>query len=619
MAEAAALVSEPAPHLTTLADIPFHLLGRHPKARAIGRCREGGVDWLSTKDFFERVRDTSLGLIAMGLQRGDRVVLMSETRPEWIATDLAILTAGAVTVPIYPTLSAAQAQYIVQDSGARFAFVSTREQAAKLQKVRLALASLEVIVLFDASAESTGSLLSLDEVAARGHARMVAEWGVAREFRDQARASAPDDLATIIYTSGTTGEPKGVMLTHDNIMSNVRSCIQALPMSPSDVGLSFLPLSHAFERTVTYICLANGVSIAYAEAVDTLARDLLIARPTLMTAVPRVFEKFYARVLEGVAQQPPLRRATFNWAKSLGDRRVAALNKRRPAPRGVLDGVAERLVYSKVRARLGGSLNYMVSGSAPLPRHVGEFFFAIGIPIIEGYGLTETAPVLTVNPLAAPRFGTVGKAVPDVEIAIGPDGEILARGPNVMRGYYNKPEATRAVLDPDGWFHTGDIGTLDGDGYLTITDRKKDLIVTSGGKKLAPQPIETRLKSHPLIGEVVLIGEQRRYPALLIVPDFAALDRRLNELGRPEEEDRQKLVARADVIALYQELVDELNRDLAQFERVKKFALLPRDFSIDAGELTPTMKVRRRTVEHMWRDVIEQMYEEDTEKLQGKS
>jgi long-chain acyl-CoA synthetase len=605
-----AVAFDPAPQLSTLADIPFHILGRHPKAECVGRCREGGIDWLSTKDFFERMRDISLGLGAMGVARGDRVVVMSESRPEWVAVDLAILCAGGITVPIYPTLSASQAQYIVQDSGARLAFVSTREQAAKLQKVRHALASLEVIVLFDAQDGATGSMVSLEEVAARGHARMVAEWGVARQFKDGARSIPPDDLATIIYTSGTTGEPKGVMLTHRNIMSNVRSSMHALPMSPSDVGLSFLPLSHAFERTVAYICLVNGVSIAYAEAIDTLARDLLIARPTLMTAVPRVYEKFYARVIEAVGEQPVYRRAMFKWAKQLGERRVSALRRGRKPERGVLHSIADRLVYKKVRARMGGRLNYLVSGSAPLPAFIGEFFYAIGIPIVEGYGLTETSPVLTVNPLDTPRFGTVGKVIPEVEIRIAEDGEILARGPNIMKGYYNKPDATREVLDADGWFHTGDVGTIDQDGYLAITDRKKDLIVTSGGKKLAPQPIETRLKSHPLVSEVVLIGERRRYPALLIVPDFQALERRLNELGRPDEPDRERLVKRGDVVALYQELVDGLNRDLAQFERIKKIAVLPRDFSITTGELTPTMKVRRRAIEENWRDVIEALYSE---------
>jgi long-chain acyl-CoA synthetase len=605
-----ALATEPAPSLATLADLPFHIAGRYPKTELIGRCREGGIDWLSTNAFFERVRDISLGLMASGMQRGDRVVIMSETRPEWIASDLAILTAGGVTVPIYPTLSATQAQYIVQDCGARYAFVSTREQAAKLQKVRHALPTLEVIILFDSPEAATGSLLTLDEVAARGHARLAGEWGVAREFKDRARGIRPDELATVIYTSGTTGEPKGVMLTHQNIIANVRSCMHVLPMSSEDVGLSFLPLSHAFERTVAYICLANGVSIAYAEGIDTLARDLLLARPMLMTAVPRVFEKFYARVIENVSEQPAVRRAIFNWARRVGERRARGVQEGRRRKQGLLDSFAERLVYAKVRARMGGRLNYLVSGSAPLPVFIGEFFYAIGIPIVEGYGLTETAPVLSVNPLDAPKFGTVGKAIPGVELRISEDGEILARGPNVMTGYYNKPEETRAVLEPDGWFHTGDIGKIDSDGYLSITDRKKDLIVTSGGKKLAPQPIETRLKSHPLVAEAVLIGERRRYPAMLIVPDFAALDKRLKELGRSEEPDRAALVKRPDVLGLYQELIDAMNRDLAQFERIKRIGLLPREFSIATGELTPTLKVRRKNVEEAWKDVIEGLYAE---------
>jgi long-chain acyl-CoA synthetase len=331
-----------------------------------------------------------------------------------------------------------------------------------------------------------------------------------------------------------------------------------------------------------------------------------------MTAVPRVFEKFYSRVVEGVAQQPAVRRAMFNWARGLGERRVRSLAAGRAANGGLLYSFAERLVYSKVRARMGGRLNYLVSGSAPLPKFIGEFFYAIGIPIIEGYGLTETAPVLTVNPLAAPRFGTVGKAIPDVELRIADDGEILARGPNVMTGYYNKPEATRQVLEPDGWFHTGDVGHLDADGYLTITDRKKDLIVTSGGKKLAPQPIESRLKEHPLVGEAMLIGERRKYPAILIVPDFDALDRRLKELGRPEELDRRVLVSRPDVLALYEELIEGLNQNLAQFERIKKIGLLPREFTIATGELTPTLKVRRRAVEEAWKEKIEELYAENS-------
>jgi long-chain acyl-CoA synthetase len=594
--------------LSTLADMPFHIVGRYPKPQLIGRCREGGIDWLSANEVFDRIRSVALGLTAMGLERGDRVVIMSETRPEWLITDMAVLTAGGVTVPIYPTFSAVQAQYIAQDCTARYAFVSNADQAAKLQKVRHALPTLEAIVLFTpGGAPSGGSILTLDEVAERGHGRMNAEWGTGKAYKDSAQSIRPEDLATIIYTSGTTGEPKGVMLTHDNIMANVRSCMPVLPMSETDVGLSFLPLSHAFERTVAYICLANGMSIAYAEAIDTIPRDMLLARPTLMTGVPRVFEKFYARVLEGVSQQPALRRLIFNWGRRVGEKHGRAARQGRGK---VSYAIAERLVYSKVRARLGGRLNYLVSGSAPLPVHIGEFFFAIGIPIAEGYGLTETAPVLSVNPLDNPKFGSVGKAVADVELKIADDGEILARGPNIMVGYYNKPEATRAVLDPDGWFHTGDIGRIDEDGYLYITDRKKDLIVTSGGKKLAPQPIENRLKTHAIVSEAMLIGERRKYPALLIVPDFDALARRLRDLNRPLD-DHENLVTRPDVVGLYQELVDGINRDLAQFERIKRIALLPREFSIATGELTPSLKVRRKTVEETWSEVIEGLYAEE--------
>ena len=375
-----------------------------------------------------------------------------------------------------------------------------------------------------------------------------------------------------------------------------------LPVSQEDVALSFLPLSHSFERTVAYIYLAAGVTIVFAESLETVARDLTVVRPTIMTGVPRVFEKFYARVHENVAAQPALRRLLFRWAVRAALARVRG----RWTLGALVAPLADRLILAKIRERLGGRLRYAVSGSAPLPRHVGEFFQAVGLPIVEGYGLTETAPVLTVNPFDAPRLGTVGRPIPGVEIRIAPDGEILARGPNVMAGYYNRPEDTQAVLR-DGWLHTGDVGEIDADGYLRITDRKKDIIITSGGKHVAPQPLEARLKASPLVAEAVVLGDRRKFPAALIVPDFAALERRLAELGRPAG-PREELVTRPDVVALYQEIVDALNRDLAQFERIKRFALLPRELSMESGELTPTLKVRRRIVEERWRETIEQLY-----------
>ena len=607
---------EPEPELDTLADLPFHVSGRFPRPLLVGQVRSGAIAGLSTREWFDALRDLALGLESLGVAAGDRVAIMSESRPEWLIADLAALTFGAVTVPVYSTLAAGQTRYIVQDAGARVAFVSTAAQVEKLQSVRHQLPALEAVVAFDDVAESSPSVMTFAGLAERGHARMMAGWGVARAFRDRARQVRPEHLATIIYTSGTTGEPKGVMLSHRNLLSNAFAGHTMVPVNDEDVALSFLPLSHSFERTVSYIYLTYGVSIVYAESMDTIGRDLPIVRPTVMTGVPRVYEKFQARVVErGQALAQP-RRALFNW----GLRVAAARAKAETAGPGVsgLLGVevpiAERLVFSKIRENIGGRLRCLASGSAPLPSSVAAFFHGLGLPITEGYGLTETAPILTANPLGAARFGTVGKPIPGVEIRIADDGEILARGPNIMMGYYNRPEDTAAALR-DGWFHTGDVGTVDADGYLTITDRKKDLIVTSGGKKIAPQPIEAGLKQSPLVGEALVLGDRRRFASALIVPAFAVLERRLKDLGRPAEQGdaaRAALVTRPDVVALYQEVVERLNRDLAQYERIKKIRLLPREFTLASGELTPTMKVKRRTVEQNWAQEIEELYREQS-------
>ncbi len=595
----------------TVADLPFHVAGRFPKPLALGRCRGDQVIEISSSGMLERVRDLSLGLGVLGVRAGDRVALISESRPEWLLCDLAILAGGAVTVPIYPTLSAAHARYMLQDSGARLAIVSTRLQLDKIQDVRHLLPSLEAVILMDAAAAAAStSVLSLDDLERRGHARMTAEWGAAKAFRDTARAVRPDDLATIIYTSGTTGEPKGVMLTHGNLVADIRGAAPSLDLSQEDVALSFLPLSHAFERMVAYIYLFAGVTIVFAESFDTVARDLGRVRPTVLTGVPRVYEKLNARILDVGQATPGLKGKIFQWAVRAGmARAAAALRGRTPGPLTALQAsIADRLVFATIRAKLGGRLRFAASGSAPLAGNILEFFYAIGIPIIEGYGLTETAPILTFNPQSAPRVGTVGKAIPGVELRIAADGEILARGPNIMPGYFNKPEATADALK-DGWFHTGDIGQLDADGYLTITDRKKDLLVTSGGKKIAPQPIEGVLKRSPLVSEAVILGDRRKYATALIVPDFAALERRLKDLGRPPAA-REELVARPDVLALYQEIVDALNRELSQFERIKKIALLPAEFTVESGELTPTLKVKRKVVEQKWSERIEALYSE---------
>jgi long-chain acyl-CoA synthetase len=598
----------PPTDLRTIAELPFYMMGRFPKPLTVGRCRGDQIDGLSSKAVFERIRDMSLGLSALGMAPGERVAIVSESRPEWILCDLATLAAGAVTVPIYPTLSAAQMRFILQDSRARLAVVSTLEQFDKLQEVRHLLPALEAVVIIDAADGHAGSALPLQEVEARGHARMTGEWGAGREFREAARRVRPGDLATIIYTSGTTGVPKGVMLTHANLAANLEAGSQVIPLSQEDVALSFLPLSHAFERMVSFIYLFTGVTVIFAESMDTVARDIGAVRPTVLTGVPRVYEKMQTRIVATGEAAPGPRALIFKWSVRAGVARARAHLTGRP-PGAIVSAkaaIADRLVFSTIRNRLGGRIRFLVSGSAPLSAGVLEFFYGIGLPIVEGYGLTETAPILAVNPRSAPRIGTVGRALPGVELRIAPDGEILARGPNIMIGYLNNPDATAEVLK-DGWFATGDIGTLDAEGYLTITDRKKDLLVTSGGKKIAPQPIEHVLKRSLLVAEAVVLGDRRRYATALIVPEFAALERRLQALGRPPG-TREELVTRPDVMALYQEVVDALNRDLSPFERLKRVALLPSEFTIESGELTPTLKVRRRLVEERWSERIDALY-----------
>ena len=540
---------EPPPELATLADLPFHVLGRYPKPLLIGQVHGRARSPASPRGTGSiACAISSLGLSSLGVGAGDRVVIMSESRPEWLTADLAILTLGAVTVPVYATLTPAQARYIIQDAGARVAFVSTAEQLEKLQRVRHELPSLEAIVSFEPPPTPSPSVLTLD---ARGRARArAADGGVGRRPRSsatRAREIRPDQLATIIYTSGTTGEPKGVMLSHRNLISNLLAGHTIVPVNEDDVSLSFLPLSHSFERLVSYVYLAHGVTIVFAESMETVGRDLPIVRPTVMTGVPRVYEKFQARILERGQALPQPRRTLFHWGVKVGARAgaraggaggsvggVLGARDRAGRPAGLLEDSRER----RRAAALPGLGQRAAAGrTSPSSSH------GIGLPITEGYGLTETSPIVTANPMDAPRLGTVGKPIPGVEVRIAEDGEILVRGPNVMMGYYNKPEDTAAVLK-DGWFHTGDIGALDAEGYLRITDRKKDLLVTSGGKKIAPQPIEAVLKRSPLVAEAVLLGDRRRFVSALIVPDFAALERRLKDLGRPPaERDRARRAA----------------------------------------------------------------------------
>jgi long-chain acyl-CoA synthetase len=600
--------------IRTLAELPFRVAERFDRPAIIRRCVGDQFTDVSAREFLERTRAFSLGLQALGLAPGDRAGLVCESRPEWTITDQAYLTARAVTVPVYPTLSASQTQFILHDAEATVVVVSDEVQAAKVLEVVGALPTVKALIVIApgpagvAATQAPIPVLSMQNVEASGRRLLEADPGLADRYRAGIASVSPTDVATIIYTSGTTGSPKGVILTHANILSNLVAANEFLHVTPADMALSFLPLSHTFERLAVYLFLHSGATVVFAESLQTVARDLERVGPTIMTGVPRVYEKYHAAVLEKISGAPAIRQKLFAWAMGVGHQvaqaklagTVPPLAARLQAP------VAEALVWKKIRARTGGRMRLMISGSAPLSRATAEFFYAIQLPIYEGYGLTETSPVLTVNPPDAPRLGRVGRAVPGVELRIAEDGEILARGPNVMPGYYKRPDETAAVLR-DGWFHTGDVGFLDEDGYLAITDRKKDLIVTSGGKNIAPQPIEQRIKRSPLVTEAVLVGDRRNFPAALIIPNFIELRARLGQVSQAAV-DREALVRLPEATELYQAIIDEINVELAQFERIKRFAVLPTEVTIEGGELTPTMKLRRKVMEERWADVIEQLY-----------
>jgi long-chain acyl-CoA synthetase len=571
-----------------------------------------GETWhdISSAEFRRAVEELSMGLRALGLERGERAGILSENRPEWAFADFAALAAAAVDVPIYATLTPTQILYILNDSETKMLFVSTPAQARKVQEIRAQATHLQhVIRMEEMPADAAAGTISIDEVREKGRPALQAD---PEAVRTRAAEVTATDLATLIYTSGTTGDPKGVMLTHRNLVSNTVGSSQVFSaMGKDDVALSFLPLCHVFERmSGHYLMLLQGCSIAYAESVEKVPANMVEVRPTVMCSVPRLYEKMYARVHEKVASDPPVRQQIFRWAVGVG-RAMFRHQVERTTPGLLLRAqfaIADKLVFSKIKERTGGRLRLFVSGGAPLAREIAEFFGAAGLLILEGYGLTETSPVITVNRPDAIKPGSVGLPIKDVEVKIAPDGEILTRGPHVMKGYFKKPDATAEAIDPDGWFHTGDIGVIDDRGFLTITDRKKDIIVTSGGKNIAPQPIERLLKSSPLVGEVVMIGDRRNFPAALVIPAFEALEKWAREKGVAFA-SREELIARPEVVALYDQTVKELVGHLAQFERIKKIALLPREFSIETGELTPKLSVKRRVVEQKYKDVIDRLYE----------
>jgi long-chain acyl-CoA synthetase len=595
----------------TLNQLFFSAVERYNKPDALQVKVNGAYQPISHKTLAERVRRAALGLQALGMKKGDRIAILSENRPEWAIADYACLTAGMTDVAIYPNIPADQVAYILRDSGSSAIFVSTAAQAEKVRGIRRQCPTLRHVIGFSAT-PADGEELTMTELEAKGAALESPE--AIAGYRRAADAVRPDDLATLIYTSGTTGEPKGVMLSHDNLYSNAMASAVQIPFAGGDTCLSFLPLSHIFERMAGhYLMMQTGTSIAYAESIDTVPTDMQLVRPTLVLSVPRLYEKMYARVLENALSGGAIKKRIFFWARSVADR-WATEKLAGKEPGGVLGmqyRVAQRLVFSKLKARTGGRLRYFVSGGAPLAPEINKFFYAAGLVILEGYGLTETSPVIAVNTPEAFRIGTVGKAFPGVEITIASDGEICTRGPHVMKGYYNKPNETAEAIDGDGWFHTGDIGELE-DGFLRITDRKKDIIATAGGKKIAPQPIENKVKTNKYVSQAVMIGDKRKFPVLLIVPNFESLEKWAGYKNLIWKDHAQLLQMPIVHAKIEKEVAKEL-AGLARFEMPKKIALLENDFSIERGELTPTLKVKRRVIDQAYKPIIDSLYVDEGE------
>ena len=565
--------------------------------------RPGHARAVSTADLLGRTAALAQGLAELGVGRGDRVLVVSDNRPEWHMVDLALLALGATNVPLYTTLTPAQIVYQAADSGAVAGIAEGPELMGRLAEAGRECSGLRHLIQIEG--QPPPGVRAFDELTA--HPRQDAEaW-----YWEQAAAVEPDDLATIVYTSGTTGEPKGVMLNHRNIVTNVREILERVDIgAPGDLGLEFLPLCHMIERIAGYCYMARATSRGYC-SVHHVAELIPIVRPTIFASVPRVLEKVHDGVMQKVAAAPARRRAIFHWAlrSGLEMARHRLIASSPPIGLRARHAAADRLVLAKIRGALGGRLRGTFCGGAPMPLHVMEFFFAIGIPIQEAYGLTETSPVLTLSGYqpGACKLGAVGRALPSCELKVAEDGELLARGPSITSGYWNKPERTADAFDDDGFFHTGDVVRIDDDGFVFITDRKKDLIVTAGGKNIAPQPIEGLLKQSPYVDAAVLIGDRRPFVVALLSPSPEAMAAWAAEHGLGHLE-LGELVRRPEVIALFAAAVETVNLELARFEQVKQFRVLPAAMSMDGGELTPTLKVRRSLVTQQYADLIEEMY-----------
>lgn len=561
---------------------------------------------LTYHEFGEQVRLIAKALRALGIERGDRIALISESRPEWVAVDFAALALGAITVPMFPTLTQEQVEHILVDSGAKIAFTSNDLQLSKAVRSASAARELSHIFVFNEKfstpsdrVHSFASLLKGDHSANF-------------DFEYELRQANPEDTITIIYTSGTTGTPKGVMLTHRNLISNIEGALALLPpVTEEDVFLSFLPLCHSFERVASYLVFTRGCTVAYAESIDTVSDNMIEIQPTIMTGVPRFYERVYSKICRSKEKMSPTKLKLFNWAQSVGTK--VAIEKeggKATVSAKMLMPIADALVLKKVRAKTGGKIRFFVSGGAALPAEVGRAFAGFGLTVIEGYGMTESSPIISVTPHDHIKWGSVGKPIPNIEVKIAEDGEILTRGPHVMKGYYSAPESTAEMIDKEGWLHTGDIGEMDADGYLKITDRKKHLLVSSGGKNIAPGPIESLISQSQYIEQIMLIGDRRQFCTALIVPDFEAIREHLKNTRNLSSLSNQEIVSRDDVRELIDRQVEQLQKGIANYERVRRFALLPEPFTVENSLMTPTLKIKRKEVEKRYSELINDLYQE---------
>jgi long-chain acyl-CoA synthetase len=597
---------------STLVDVFRQVAKTHPRPDTLNYKHNGQWASISSAELLARAQKIAAGLYSIGLRHGDRLALLSDSRVEWTLVDAGCIFAGVIDVPIYPTLTPPQVRYILKDSGASALVLANAEKFTELSEILAECPQVRQVVIFDAENVNDPKVLTLEQLEARGAQLQIEDASLVDRLAGQ---TTPDDLATIIYTSGTTGEPKGVMLTHYNLVTNLVDCSGHLDFGEHDSALSVLPLSHVFERQAMYMYLHHGIAVYFAESLQTIGPNLREVRPTLLVGVPRIFEKIYDRIRERAAESGKLAIVLLAWSVQIGRQYAELFVAHKPIPTllKVKHALAKRLVFSKWRRAFGGRIRLLLSGGAALPEDLAYIYIGAGIPIIQGYGLTETSPVITTGELDNLRVGTVGRAIPNVEIRIASDGEIETRGPNVMRGYYNRPEETQAVFTTDGWFKTGDIGMLDSDGFLRITDRKKELFKTSGGKYISPQPIEQAIKGSRFVSQVVLIGDGRKFPAALIVPAWEQIDSytRLKGIGPMT---RAELCRNPRIIDLFERQIKKVTPELARYEKVKAIALLENEFTIEGGELTPTLKVKRRVINEKYREVIDELYRKAEEK-----